>query len=106
MKPEGQQGKRIKNPSKIILQPPLFSKKTIILFEVGPVKLFVFKFGFSSPQVAWDGIESPDFYLEDGSVNPEYRICVNENEDVKTVNLSAATEFEDLEVNPAIFDCM
>ena len=69
-------------------------------------KLFVFKFGFSSPQVAWDGIESPDFYLENGSINPAYRICVNENEDVKTVNLSAATEFEDLEVNPAIFNCI
>lgn len=68
-------------------------------------KLFLFKFGFSEPQVAWDGIKSPDFYLSDGNVNPEYRICINEGSDVKTVNLSASTEFEELEVNPAIFNC-
>lgn len=68
-------------------------------------KLFLFKFGFNGPQVAWDGLQSPGYYLADGSINPDYRICINEGPDVKTVNLSAATEFEGLEVNPTIFNC-
>lgn len=68
-------------------------------------KLFLFKFGFSGPDVAWDGLQSPDYFLTDGSINPEYRICISEGEDVKTVNLSAATDFEELEINPAVFNC-
>lgn len=68
-------------------------------------QLFLFKFGFSGPDVAWDGLQSPDYFLDDGSINPDYQICINEGEDVKTVNLSAATEFEELEVNPDVFNC-
>ena len=68
-------------------------------------KLFLFKFGFSSPQVAWDGLQSPDYFLADGSINPDYRICVSEGEGIKSVNLDAANDFEGLEENPAIFNC-
>lgn len=68
-------------------------------------KLFVSKFGTDLPDVVWDGIESPDFYLNDGSINPDYRICVSEAADVKTVNLDAANDFENLEVSPELFNC-
>ncbi|MGL1885469.1 MAG: right-handed parallel beta-helix repeat-containing protein [Reichenbachiella sp.] len=68
-------------------------------------KLFLYKFGLSLPQVTWDGIESPDFRLSDGSINPLRQICVKEASDVKTVNLSVMTEFEKLEINPASFNC-
>lgn len=68
-------------------------------------KLFLFKFGFSIPQIAWDGLKSPNYYLEDGSVNPDYLICVNEADDIISVNLDAENEFEGLEENPKIFNC-
>ncbi|WP_422358721.1 parallel beta-helix domain-containing protein [Reichenbachiella sp.] len=68
-------------------------------------KLFLLKFGTDIPQVAWDGLQSPDYFLADGSINPDYAICVREAEGVKSVNLDAANEFEGLEVNPAIFNC-
>ena len=68
-------------------------------------KLFLLKFGTGIPQVAWDGLQSPDYFLADGSINPDYAICVQEAEGIKSVNLDAANEFEGLEENPAIFNC-
>lgn len=68
-------------------------------------KLFLWKFGFDRPAVAWDGLQSPDYFLADGSINPNYRICVKEAVEILTVNLDAANEFEGLEVNPEIFNC-
>lgn len=68
-------------------------------------KLFLLKFGTDIPQVAWDGLQSPDYFLSDGSINPDYAICVNEADGIKSVNLDAANEFAGLEENPAIFNC-
>lgn len=68
-------------------------------------KLFLFKFGLNIPQIAWDGLKSPDYYLDNGQINPDYLICINESEDIKTVNLDAENEFEGLEENPKIFNC-
>lgn len=68
-------------------------------------KLFLMKFGMEIPQVAWDGLQSPDYFLPDGTINPDYAICVQEADGIKTVNLDAANEFEGLEENPAIFNC-
>lgn len=68
-------------------------------------KLFLLEFGFDGPDIAWDGLQSPDYFLLDGSINPEYAICITESKDVKTVNLSAGTNFDELEVNPIVFKC-
>ncbi len=68
-------------------------------------KLFIFKFGLSSPQIAWDGIKGPDYLLPDGSLNPEYRICVREDKEVKVAVLDAANDFENLSTDPALLDC-
>ncbi|WP_420581476.1 parallel beta-helix domain-containing protein [Reichenbachiella sp.] len=68
-------------------------------------KLFLLKFGMDIPQVAWDGLQSPNYFLADGSINPEYSICVKESEGILSVNLDAANEFEGLEENPEIFNC-
>ncbi len=67
-------------------------------------KLFVLKFGMDKPHVVWDGIQSPDYWLADGEVNPDYRICVQE-EGIKTAILDAANMFEGLETNPASLNC-
>ncbi|MEO9964315.1 MAG: parallel beta-helix domain-containing protein [Reichenbachiella sp.] len=69
-------------------------------------KLFLFKFGFSIPQVAWDGLKSPNYFLADGSINPEYAICVNEGSKIISVNLDAENDFEGLEENPQVFNCL
>ncbi|ELR68490.1 hypothetical protein C900_00324 [Fulvivirga imtechensis AK7] len=68
-------------------------------------KLFLFNFGFSLPDIAWDGIRAPEYFAEDGTVNPEYMICIQEGEGVKTTDLDAANDFDKLETNPDIFKC-
>lgn len=68
-------------------------------------KLFLLNFGTDLPHIAWDGLRSPDFLLPDGSSNPDYRICITEDETITAVNLDAANDFENIEINPEIFDC-
>ena len=68
-------------------------------------KLFVFNFGFSLPDIAWDGIRSQAFTNEDGTYNESYRICIDEGDDIKTTDLDAANDFDDLKTNPEIFNC-
>ncbi len=67
-------------------------------------KLFIYNFGFSLPSVAWDGIRAPEYYV-DGSINPLYKICIDEGENVITTDLDAANDFENLTKNPALFLC-
>ena len=68
-------------------------------------KLFIYKFWFSSPQIVWDGIKAPNYMLNDGAINPDYRICVSEDERVKVAVLDAANDFADLSSDPAILKC-
>ena len=70
--------------------------------EIG--KLLFFKFWFSQPQIAWDGIKAPNFELKDGSDNPDYKICVNQ-ENTKTAVLDASNNFENLTSDPSELDC-
>lgn len=67
-------------------------------------KLFMLKFGFSRPHIVWDGILSQEYYLANGEVNPDYRICVKEN-NIKTAVLDAANDFKGLESNPENLNC-
>jgi len=67
-------------------------------------KLFVYNFGFNTPDIAWDGIRAPEFMKED-DINPLYRICISEGEDVLTTDLDAANDFENLSKNPELFAC-
>lgn len=68
-------------------------------------KLFVYNFGFSLPDIAWDGIRAPEYLAEDGTVNPEYQICIEEDSSVKTTDLDAANDFDNLVVDPEVFNC-
>lgn len=67
-------------------------------------KLFFYKFGFSRPHIIWDGMLSNDYLLSNGTVNPDYRICVQE-EGVKTAILDADNNFEGLVSNPESLNC-
>ena len=58
-------------------------------------KLFFSKRGFGVPDVVLDGIKAPGYFKADGTVNPEYRICVNEK-DIDFLALDAGNDFKDL----------
>ena len=57
------------------------------------------------PDIAWDGIKPKGYILSDGRINPAYRICVEEDKDVKVVNLDIAQSFKDLSDDQEIFKC-
>lgn len=68
-------------------------------------KLFMIKFGFSRPDIIWDGIRSENYYLADKKVNPEAQICINENEKISSADLDAANDFKNIQLNPNEFKC-
>ena len=67
-------------------------------------KLFLWKFGFDRPQIIWDGMESAQHLLSNGTLNPDYKICIQEV-GVKTAILDAANDFEGLVTDPESFNC-
>ena len=71
--------------------------------EIG--KLLLVKFWFKSPQIAWDGIRAPEYMLKSGKINPSYRICVTEGNEVKIAILDAANNFEELTTDPSHLSC-
>ena len=68
-------------------------------------KIFLWKFGFKLPMIAWDGIKPKGYTLSDGRMNPAYQICVNEDDDVKCVILDVANDFKGLTANPEALSC-
>lgn len=51
--------------------------------------LFRLKFGRKVPHILYDGIQNPDWLAADGSVKPEYRICIRNNENGTFANIRA-----------------
>ncbi len=51
--------------------------------------LFWLKFGRRVPHILYDGIQNPDWLEADGSVKPEYRICIRNNENGTFANIRA-----------------
>ncbi len=93
-------------PGNIYLHDNVFENKyTLPTLDNDFGKLFVLKFKTKLPAIIWDGIKHENFYLDDGSINPEFKICVQENESIRTATLDAENDFEGLEVNPEIFHC-
>lgn len=68
-------------------------------------KIFIWKFGLKSPHIAWDGIKPEGYILSDGRINPAYKICVNEKENVKRAILDIANDFKDLTTDPEALSC-
>ena len=53
------------------------------------------KNGLKIPDVAYDGILPRDFYLNDGTISPDYKICVKKNNGkINFVVMDAANDFE------------
>ena len=53
----------------------------------------------------YDGLFPPDYWKEDGTVNPNRKICIGENEEGAFVNLDAANEFAGLTFEKQSFQC-
>ena len=67
-------------------------------------KLFLWKFGFDRPQIIWDGMVPENYLLSNGTLNRDYKICIQEV-GVKTATLDAANDFEGLVTDPESFNC-
>ena len=67
-------------------------------------KLFLWKFGFDRPQIIWDGMVPENYLLSNNTLNPDYKICIQEV-GVKTAILDAANDFEGLVTDPESFNC-
>ena len=67
-------------------------------------KLILWKFGFDRPQIIWDGMESENYLLSNGSLNTNYKICIQEV-GVKTAVLDVFNDFEGLVIDPGSFNC-
>jgi parallel beta-helix repeat protein len=68
-------------------------------------KLLMSKFGLSLPVIAWDGIRAPGYLIDESSINPDYKICVNESDDLKIANLDAGNGFENISTDVENFRC-
>jgi len=66
-------------------------------------KLFLYKFGFSRPQVIWDGIRSKEYYTTTGAVNPDYQICVKD--DVAYADLDLGNNMKNIKENSDEMQC-
>lgn len=92
-------------PGRVVLRDNHFRKRGGLPdmgHEIG--QLFMLKFPSNRPQVVWDGIRHPDYYLEDGSINPEYRICIHD--DVFFADLDLGNDMENLEKRPDALRCL
>ena len=67
-------------------------------------KLLLWKFGFDRPQIIWDGMVPENYLLSNNTLNPDYKICIQEV-GVKTATLDAANDFEGLVTDPESFNC-
>jgi parallel beta-helix repeat protein len=68
-------------------------------------KLFLFKLGFNIPDIALDGIKPDNYFLADGIVNHNYKVCINEKQPVNFVDLDAGNSFENLSTDVTKFRC-
>jgi hypothetical protein len=68
-------------------------------------KLLLSKFWLTQPIIAWDGILAPGQKSKEDALNSDYRICVDESEDIKVVNLDAGNDFENISTDSEKFKC-
>lgn len=68
-------------------------------------KIFLWEFGVKPPHIVWDGLTPEGFILSDGRRNPAYRICIDENDDIRRVDLDFGNDFKNVSNNPEIFLC-
>lgn len=70
--------------------------------------IFWWKFHKNVPHILYDGIQNPQWVNQDGSLKPEYKICIRENENGTFANIHAdkiGLFKGKISKNPAPYDC-
>lgn len=67
--------------------------------------LFWLKFGRKVPHILYDGIQNPAYLATDGTVKPEHRICVRNNENGTFANLKADKKFKGISRDLIPYTC-
>lgn len=67
--------------------------------------LFWMKFGRKVPHILYDGIQNPAYLAADGTVKPEHRICINNNENGTFANLKADKKFKGISRDLKPYTC-
>lgn len=68
-------------------------------------KLLLMKRGTGIPDVVIDGFRGPNYLLDNGEVNPYYKICINES-GIKFLALDAGNDFKDLTEKIDEYSCV
>lgn len=67
--------------------------------------LFWLKFGRKTPHILYDGIQNPAYLATDGSVKPEHRICIRDNQNGSFANLKADKKFKGITRDLQAYNC-
>ncbi len=67
--------------------------------------LFWLKFGRNVPHILYDGIQNPDYLMADGTVRPEHKICVFNNQNGSFANLKADKKFKGISRDLKPYEC-
>ncbi len=67
--------------------------------------LFWLKFGRNVPHILYDGIQNPQWTAADGSLKPNYRICLRNNTNGTFANLKANNKFKGISRDVTPYNC-
>jgi parallel beta-helix repeat protein len=62
-------------------------------------------FGTEVPEIIYDGVVNPAYVSEDGTISPERKICIGENEEATFANINAPSDFTDISHDPEPYQC-
>jgi parallel beta-helix repeat protein len=62
-------------------------------------------FQMDVPDIIHDGVFNPADLMADGSINPDKRICIENNSDATIANINAPSNFIDVSVNSDLYRC-
>ena len=62
-------------------------------------------FQMDVPDIIHDGVFNPADLMADGSINPDKRICIENNSDATIANINAPSNFKEISVNSDLYRC-
>ncbi|MDX2301775.1 MAG: parallel beta-helix domain-containing protein [Microscillaceae bacterium] len=73
--------------------------------RIGKLYRFKLKFGTDVPDIVYDGIIDPATRNTDGSIKPEFKICIRNNQNATFANLDAENDFKNVSRDLKPYDC-
>jgi hypothetical protein len=93
-------------PSQIFIYDNLYSgEKSRPSWKSKMGFLFWLKFGRKVPEILYDGIQNQAWLNADGSLKPEYRICIGNNKNGTFANLKADKNFKGISRDLKPYTC-